>query len=45
MFVCLLFCFFFVVFGGFKGQVRWPEPDLALNTFFVCHFFSFVFVC
>ena len=31
-FFCFLF-FFFFLFGGFKGQVRWPEgpPHLALN--------------
>ena len=45
-----LFLFFFVVFGGFKGQVRWPEgpPHLALNPpywfcLFVCLFFLVVF--
>ena len=39
----LVFCFFCVCcfFGGFKGQVRWPEgpPHLALNPPY------FVFVC
>ena len=49
----LLFCFFvvffgFVFFGGFKGQVRWPEgpPHLALNpSYFICFcFFCFSFV-
>ena len=43
------FCFFcFVFFGGFKGQVRWPEgpPHLALNPpYFICFcFFGFSFV-
>ena len=30
---CCCFVFFVVFFGGFKGQVRWPEgpPHLALN--------------
>ena len=38
-----------VFFGGFKGQVRWPEgpPHLALNPpyllFVFCCFFVFVF--
>ena len=34
-----LFFFCFVFFGGFKGQVRWPEgpPHLALNPpYFIC---------
>ena len=38
-----LFCF---VFGGFKGQVRWPKgpPHLALNPPYVLFFcFSFCF--
>ena len=47
---CFCFCFFF---GGFKGQVRWPEgpPHLALNppyflfVFFFFVFFFFVFSC
>ena len=49
MFFCLFFCFC-VFFGGFKGQVRWPEgpPHLALNPpyffFFLCFFF-FCFFC
>ena len=32
VFFCFLFLFWFF-FGGFKGQVRWPEgqPHLALN--------------
>ena len=34
-------------FGGFKGQVRWPEgpPHLALNPpyFFFFDFFVFLF--
>ena len=35
-------CFVFVFFGGFKGQVRWPEgpPHLALNP---PYWFIFVF--
>ena len=55
-FVFVLFLFFFVfLFGGFKGQVRWPEgpPHLALNppylfvffVFFCCFLFSFLFLC
>ena len=55
-FLVCLFCFFFcfVFFGGFKGQVRWPEgpPHLALNPpyFFVffcffCGFFVLFFSC
>ena len=46
VFVFLLFCCF-VVFGGFKGQVRWPKgpPHLALNPpYFLFLFFCFVFV-
>ena len=54
----LLFCFcffvlcfvFFVCFGGFKGQVRWPKgpPHLALNSpylffLFFCFVLCFVF--
>ena len=37
-----IFCFFCVFFGGFKGQVRWPEgpPHLALNP---PYFFLFLF--
>ena len=49
---CVFYCFslvlFFVLFlclffGGFKGQVRWPEgpPYLALNPPYL-HFFIFV---
>ena len=43
MFVCFLF-----LFGGFKGDVRWPEgpPHLALNPpylFFFCFCLVFVF--
>ena len=53
---CFCFCFFSLVFlfGGFKGQVRWPEgpPHLALNPpylfvficFFGCFLFSFWFL-
>ena len=47
-FVVFLFCFFCFVFvlflfGGFKGQVRWPKgpPHLALNP---PYFFVFVFI-
>ena len=49
VFVFLFFVFvfvfvfvFFVFFGGFKGQVRWPEgpPHLALNP----PYFFFIFV-
>ena len=41
-----LFFWFWVFFGGFKGQVRWPEgpPHLALNPpyfFFVLFLFFF----
>ena len=49
----LLFCFcffvlcfvFFVCFGGFKGQVRWPKgpPHLALNPPYL--FFLFFLFC
>ena len=40
LFLFLFLCFFF---GGFKGQVRWPEgpPHLALNP---PSFFFFVFL-
>ena len=41
---CFLFFFVFVpFFGGFKGQVRWPEgpPHFALNPLY---FLVFVFV-
>ena len=43
LFFCLFFCFC-VFFGGFKGQVRWPEgpPHLALNP--PCFFFFVFFV-
>ena len=45
---CLFFCFCVLFFGGFKGQVRWPEgpPHLALNPpsfFFFCFFLFFCF--
>ena len=44
-FFWFVFC---VSFGGFKGQVRWPEgpPDLALNPpyFFFVSFYIFVFL-
>ena len=54
-FFCFLFFFvfllFFFLFGGFKGQVRWPEgpPHLALNppyflVFVFCLLFLFFFV-
>ena len=38
---CFVFVFF-IFFGGFKGQVRWPKgpPHLALNPPYV--FFSFL---
>ena len=40
---CFLFCLFF--FGGFKGQVRWPNgpPHLALNPPYLFIYFVFVF--
>ena len=51
--LCSLFFFGFFVFclfGGFKGQVRWPKgpAHLALNppyrfSYFLCFFF--VFLC
>ena len=44
LFLFLFLCFFF---GGFKGQVRWPEgpPHLALNppSFFFLFFWLFCF--
>ena len=45
-FVYFVFVFVLFLFGGFKGQVRWPKgpPHLALNPpyFFVfCFFFVF----
>ena len=47
LFVFVLFFSFFCLFGGFKGQVRWPKgpPHLALNPpyFFVFVSFSFLF--
>ena len=45
--VFFLLFFLFCFFGGFKGQVRWPEgpPHLALNPpYFICFCF-FVFFC
>ena len=41
--VLLVFVFFCFFFGGFKGQVRWPEgpPHLALNP----PYLLFVFFC
>ena len=46
----VLFCFSFLVFvfGGFKGQVRWPEgpPHLALNLpYLFCCFCCFCLLC
>ena len=47
-FFCFFFVFAFCFFGGFKGQVRWPEgpPHLALNPpyllFFVFLHFYFL---
>ena len=48
-FCFLFFCLFGFFFGGFKGQMRWPEgpPHLALNPpyllfVFCCCFFCFV---
>ena len=45
-FVFVLFCFFAFYFGGFKGQVRWPEgpPHLALNPPYLFFLFVFFFV-
>ena len=51
LFLFFVFCFFF---GGFKGQVRWPEgpPHLALNPpylfiylFIYLFLFLFLFFC
>ena len=47
-FVFLRFCslfVFFVCFGGFKGQVRWPKgpPHLALNPPYLFFFFFVLF--
>ena len=41
-FVFVLFCFFAFYFGGFKGQVRWPEfCTLSYHfVFFFCPQFS-----
>ena len=43
----VFFCFFVFFFGGFKGQVRWPEgsPHLALkpSLFLFLFFFGFFF--
>ena len=41
----VVFCCFFFVFGGFKGQVRWPKgpPHLALNPPYFFVFVGFVF--
>ena len=45
VFLFCLFCFVFVLFlfGGFKGQVRWPKgpPHLALNPHFFVFFLFF----
>ena len=40
------FVLFFVFFGGFKGQVRWPEgpPHLALNPPYLFCFFCYLVV-
>ena len=49
LFVICFFLFFLLFFGGFKGQVRWPNgpPHFALNPpyllFFVFCLFSFPF--
>ena len=50
-FSCFFFFRFFLwllffVFGGLKGQVRWPEgpPHLALNPLYFCLVFFCVFV-
>ena len=42
MFLVFLFWLFF--FGGFKGQVRWPEgtPHLALNPPYLLFIFYWV---
>ena len=61
VFVFVFFCFFcccplfvfFLFFGGFKSQVRWPKgpPHLALNPpCFICFvffvfFYLFCFLC
>ena len=45
VFCCLFVVLFFLFFGRFKGQVRWPKgpPHLALNPpYFICFCF-FVF--
>ena len=45
-FLCFAFYLFvFVFFGGFKGQVRWPErsPHLALNPPYLFFCFSIAF--
>ena len=44
-FVWFVFFSFFVSFGGFKGQVRWPEgpPHLALNPPYFIFVLFFVF--
>ena len=47
--VLFLFCFFSLknVFGGFKGQVRWPTrpPHLVLNPPYVFVFSLLSFIC
>ena len=43
-FFVFCFCFCFLLFGGFKGQVRWPKgpPHLALNPpYVICFVFVF----
>ena len=46
VFALFLFCwvFLFFLFGGFKGQVRWPEgpPHLALNPPYLFFFDCFL---
>ena len=49
-FLCFFDFFVFLFFGGFKGQVRWPEgpPHLALNPpffVFVSCFCFLLFFC
>ena len=44
--ICFFLFFFVFLFGGFKGQVRWPEgpPHLALNPPYLFVFFLLLFV-
>ena len=46
-FVFVFFVFVLVFFGGFKGQVRWPEgpPHLALNPPYFSGVYLFWFSC